>query len=828
MGLVVVSRAVDISMIDGNSGGTSSYNSGIDWSNGLPPGPGTNYFTNGQLMRSPDGDSSSDNHVFAGDSLTLNGGTFAWKSAGVCTVTNFIIDSGSIQHWRDHALARLYGNITINPGKTLTFISPGANARRFDIYSTIHGSSYINARMDITADGTEKRVSFLADNSATFTGKVLGYGTGYIGFTNENALGSNPVAFTDDQLSLRGTKIKVINSLEINDPNRGIKLMRDGSDPDWFGGGFEVSDGCVATVSCVISGDEPLTKSGDGTLVLATNETYTGETIVEEGVLLLSSNATLSSSAVVLQGGSFGGVIDGCSVSDLVFDGGGISVDPIADDPATPRVTVTGSISNTAFNPIIVNVQNLDTVQQDFKILDSADLADVAPHDLCVNPPWAGFLEIQDNGSGGKVLVLTTMPSTNVQYQTWSDDYGHSAMLETNWTDHLAPSAGKIYVNNSQNMRSPQSGSHTFAGDRLVFDGRGLAMKGSGMPTVNDLVAMNQASMSLAEPPIGKISGDITLYPILSSGSSYALSLYGWTPLRTFHMYANLHGYGELRMFSHGDPAYGNAAFPLYAKNTNFFGRVRLDGNTNFSVRVSCEENLGGEPPAFRVDQLTFNGGGISVVTNVVIDDANRGITLMDDGGYSGMSSDEGSFTNGTPAAERRFEGGAVFSADAGHTLSIGCPITGPGDVLKLGEGRVVLSGSNSYTNGTTIAQGGLAGASASAFGSGPVRVEGEGRLLALYSESMPENGVELGNTLEFVNGGAVSVGIAEGTAQPVGSFTVPVCLLAEGETINAEDVPLDTDLSGVQEEVVTSTVGSRVLISVQFTSNTGTTLLLR
>ncbi|MDD2600478.1 MAG: autotransporter-associated beta strand repeat-containing protein [Kiritimatiellae bacterium] len=772
-------------------------------------------------------DTLTDNHVFAGDSLTLgNNGYIGWKSMGKCTINNLIADGGYLTHSRDSNLARLYGNIWINPGKTFQVKASDKNYRHYDIYSQISGAGNLQFFMDVGDDRTSK-IAMLHGVNTNFFGRVVFERDGHLGFTDERALGANPSAYTYNQLSIYGGWIYLTNSIAIDDANRGINLRANATD-GLNGGGFEVANSATATVSCVINGAGDLSKQGGGTLILATNETYSGKTIVKQGLLLVASNATLASSAVVLEGGSFGSQVSGCEINNLIFDGGGIFVDPSVDDPATVRLTVSGSISNSAFSPIIVNVQSLDTVQQEFKILDSEGLAGIGAHDLCVNPPWAGFLSVQDNGSGGKVLVLTTQPESMVIYQNANDGYGESAFLDIRWTDGLIPSAGKIYINQSYSLRTPQNGSHTFAGDRLIIDGGTIGMKGAGMPTVNDLVVMNNSRMLLSDSPICKINGNVTLHPVLASGRRYALLLQGLTPLRTFHMYASLHGYGELRMNCGGDPAYGHAAYPLLAKNTNFFGRVRLDGDTNFSVRVTCEENIGGSPPAFRADQLAFNGGGISVTNNVTLDDVNRGITLFAAGGISDISEDTGGYPPETPEAERRYAGGAVFSADYGHTLAIRCPVTGAGTVSKAGAGFVELSGNNTYNSLTTVLEGGLVAGSANAFGKGPVRVDGAGRLVCRYSDSMLPNGVELGGTIEFINGGAVKVELAGGAIQPPGSFSVPLFLLPAGGSISPQDVPLEHTLKSVFGEVVTSNVGSQILVSARFTCTGGSLILIQ
>ncbi|MDD2599535.1 MAG: autotransporter-associated beta strand repeat-containing protein [Kiritimatiellae bacterium] len=847
MSLVLMVSAADHSMIRSNAGGKSAFINGDDWDDGQPPIASNNYYTAGFTMRTPDNALANEVYVFAGDSLTINGGTLAMKCTGKCVVNNLIVDGGTLGHWRDSALCRLYGNAWINAGKNWTIEAGGDNFRNFDIYSQISGPGNLIVRMGLANDKASKRAVLHGANT-NFTGKIIFERDGKLGFTDESALGPNPPTYTFDQLSIAGGWLLFTNSIAIDDPNRGIQL-RAATAYDLRGGGVEVAANAIVTIGCLINGPGNFTKVGAGKLVLTTNETYTGDTYVLAGELNLAPGASLASTNIVINGASAvysasgtcntvtlqaGGSLralgsEGLQVEHLRFDGGGIGIDPTVDDAATPRVTLSGTMTIAPYFPIMVNVLQLDTLPREYKILDAAELANVQQSELYVNPPWAGSLAIQDNGTGGKVLVLTTRRAEEIAYLSSSDAMNHSAFLEPNWSDNSAPAAGKIYVNNRYSLRTPQNVSNTFAGDRLVLDGAGLSMKGKEvMPTVNDCVVMNNSSMGLLEEPTGQLSGNVTLYPVVAANRQYALRIYGYTPLRSFHMFANLHGYGELRLSSDGNPAAGTAAYTLRAMNTNFYGRVRLDGHTSFSLRLTCEENLGGEPPAFRADQLVFNGGGLSVTNDVTLDDVNRGIRLMDQGGISATTGDKGGYPEGTPEKDRTYKGGAIFTADAGHTLSIHCPITGPGSLTKEGAGTVVLAGANSYTGLTEIAQGALAAGSAAAFGSGPVRVKGEGRLLHLCSGSILPNGVELGDKIEFIDGGAVRVAMAEGVKQPPWRFTVPLFLLAAGESMTAEEVPLEHTLTHVDAQVVLSTVGARTLVSAEFLPTGGTLLILR
>ncbi|HOK67702.1 MAG TPA: hypothetical protein PLV55_12950, partial [Anaerohalosphaeraceae bacterium] len=60
-----------ITLVAGDAIGQSSFNSGLNWSNGQPPSAGNDYVVSiAQLRTPPDGGS----YVFGGNSLTINTG----------------------------------------------------------------------------------------------------------------------------------------------------------------------------------------------------------------------------------------------------------------------------------------------------------------------------------------------------------------------------------------------------------------------------------------------------------------------------------------------------------------------------------------------------------------------------------------------------------------------------------------------------------------------------------------------------------------------------------------------------------------------------------
>lgn len=854
-------RAADITLSGSDAPGKSSLNTGENWPEGLAPEAGNNYFVPAtRTLRTPEGTAS---YVFAGDRLTINsGGTMAWKSTGPVTVADLVL-AGTLGHWQGNLAndAQLYGAVTIPAGATGRFDANQTESDRrvFLVYSTVSGGGNIQVTMGHS--NAVKGVSLLADNSG-FTGRIILRGLGKFGVVAEEGLGASPATFQANQVELSGMTIVITNSLALDDPNRGITLNNtlDAGNQIYPGGGFEVTGANTATVACVISGAGPLTKRGSGTLVLATNHTYTGQTTVEAGTLLLApgvlpvANAVLvtGTTAVVTGEGTLGNVTLTAG-GRLAAGRGGWSVQNLSvqnttnvtfalnlseADPETTLIRVSGSLSKLPMQVFQFVVNTNNTAEVPYKVLSAPNLAAFADYDFCVTPPWIGELSRADDGLGGQVLLFTPTPPEKIVFKAGTDALGDTGFTNALWSSSAPPEPGNTYVFQTGALRTPAVGDLTFPGRRLVVDAASVGLKGpTGVPTVTNLVTMNDAGFSMSEGLGSRMAGDILLHAVRDAGRTYALRITGGVMGRHLDLYSTLAGYGDLFLQANGNPgynnnpAYANTRYILHAENTDFFGRIRVDGNTNFWVQVDAEAQLGVTPPFFRADQLIFNGGGISVTNDVTLDDTNRGITLLANGGTAPTTTDPGGFTNGTPVEVRRYEGGCTLRPEsAGVTLTVTCPITGPGTLIKKGLGTLALGGANTYTGLTEIVAGRLQPVSATALGTGPVRVRGAGRLLVRYPLAGMPNGVELGSPLAFDEGAAVQVGLAAG--QPAeGNFTVPLFLLAAGESVEPSAVPVESLVENFHPTVMTEVVGegeaARVRVSVRMQFS-GTVMMLR
>lgn len=846
-------------LLGSDSPGTTSFNTTGRWNNAAAPVAGNTYRTANYQMRTPENVANA-SYVFAGDRLTISsGGSMLWKCNGPVTVGDLVFSSGTINHGYGGLTGQLYGSITIPANSNGTFAANNTenDNRYFSIYSTISGAGTLYITMGHT--NALKRTSLFGDNSG-FTGKLVLRGLGKFGLCDETAMGGNPAAFAANQVSFDGMTLIATNTFAIDDANRGITLnnaLNVGSQI-YPGGVFEVTNAHVLTVACPIAGSGPLTKRGAGTLALSAANTYTGVTRVENGTLRLAAGASHALSSLVVSGAtarvSGEGVMSNLTLAAggrLAAERGGWDIKSLALlsttnttfeldlSEATTNVTLIRVAGDLPKLPLqvyqfVVNTNN--TVEAPYQILSASNLTAFADYDFCVSPPWIGELSRTNDAGGGQVLLFTPTPPEKRAFLVASDLINTTAFVDAvKWSDGLSPTNPptgiKTYVSTNNSLRTPFSASMTFGGRRLIMDNQNISLKGAAyIPTITDLTLMNDAAFSMSEPVKESMAGNILLRPVFVTNRVYALRVSGATAGRNLMLYSTLRGYGDVFLQNQGNPAYSNNIYHLFASNPGFFGKIHLDGHTNFWLRFDDEIALGSNPPFFRADQLRFNGGGLSVTNDVTLDDANRGITLLSAGGLSPTDDNIGGFPTGTPSVERQYPGGCVLRPEDGQTLTVASPITGPGRLVKDGSGTLVLGGYNTYTGQTVVAAGALVPAVTNAFGSGPLVVRAGGTLQIPYPAAALPNGVELGSAATFESGSAVAIAFDPGYTV-TGNFKVPLFLLPPGGSIDPASVPLVSAVENYTATVTTSTVGegasARTLVSATFRFG-GTLLLLQ
>jgi autotransporter-associated beta strand protein len=251
------------------------------------------------------------------------------------------------------------------------------------------------------------------------------------------------------------------------------------------------------------------------------------------------------------------------------------------------------------------------------------------------------------------------------------------------WDDGQAPKAGDTYVAN-YTLRSPMTGSHTFAGDLLTITGQ-LLWKGTDNSslTISNLVLRGLINNGVGES-LAKIYGKITI----PDGAVGTIGTGTETDRRQMYIYAPLSGGGALNLFIPRLSA-DMKEVQLAAANTNFTGPILLVGKGKLTI--SSEDNLGGNPPVWNPRQLMLNGSVLRFQSSLTLDDPNRGLWL----------------SNQTVTAGNVYPGGR-FEVASGVTATFACPVGGEGPFEKTDYGTLILAATNTYTGATTVSYGSL------------------------------------------------------------------------------------------------------------------------
>ncbi len=227
----------------------------------------------------------------------------------------------------------------------------------------------------------------------------------------------------------------------------------------------------------------------------------------------------------------------------------------------------------------------------------------------------------------------------------------------------------------------------------------------------------------------------------------------------------------------------GTGTLALTGTNT-YTGKTIINAGT---LAISNENNLGANPATFAADQLTLNGGTLRSQTNaVVIDDANRGVTIGAGGG----------------------------TLDTNSNLTIATVVAGSGTLNKTGSSTLTLSGANTHSGAVNINAGTLTATGGSAIGNtSAVTVssgatfntsannETIGSLAGAGTTSLGANTLTLGgnNTSTAYSGvasgtgGITKTGTGNFTLSGANTFTGTTTISAGTVTLGASNVFADT-----------------------------------
>ena len=422
----------------------------------------------------------------------------------------------------------------------------------------------------------------------------------------------------------------------------------------------------VTTISANVAGTAGFTKAGTGILALSGTNTISGNIKLQQGVISLNSAAAL---------GTLGSLTIGGSGYAVGLDGAGTTL------------TSTGGITiGSDFTFIGTNSLNTGT--------GAVGLAANRTVQVGMNAQTTGALTIGGIISGAGALTKT----------------GPGALTlsgANSFTGGTILNAGSLTLSGANTT----SGATSVNGG-LLFLGNAAAL-GTGALNLNGgLIDAVTAAQTLTSTGAINITGDFVYGGNLSlttaAGANIVVSAN--STIKTY-------GTGATTSLTLGGVISGTG-FGLTKTGTGAL--VAANANTfNGGVNLVDGRLTVGNGAALGTGALTFAGGTLNAsAAGLTLANA---LTLSADANFLGTNALTLSGNASLGAGNRAVNGAA-------STLTLSGVVSGNA-FTKTGLGTVVLSGTNTYTGGTTVREGTLTAGNAAAFGTGAILVTSTGTL---------------------------------------------------------------------------------------------------
>jgi fibronectin-binding autotransporter adhesin len=516
------------------------------------------------------------------------------------------------------------------------------------------------------------------------------------------------------------------------------------------GDGGAASAGWSASIANVIAGTDGLQKTGEGTLELTGANTYTGGTLVKAGTLSVASDAALgnASGALTLDGGALkvtgstfstlsrgvtlgsgGGTFDVDSafntleVTSVVGGAGALVKSGVGTLTLASANTYAGgtSINGGTLNAMVSGALGTGAVAVNggggLVFRGTADAGNLsiamAARDGVIN---GGYVQFKDKASAGSA-TLVTATDANVTFA--DNSTAGNAVIEnrgggtTVWNN---ATAGKAQITNF-------AGGHTDLLDNGSAGQATLVNETGGLVDIYDTATAGQATV------VNKAGGTVRIRGLTADGTSIgSLSgagrvLLGTKALTVGGLNTSTEVSGVISDIGGSIVKVGTGALTLSGANTYTGGTALHEGRLN----VGHSQALG------------------------------TGALSMDDDTTLGFSADGVVLAN---AVKLTGQNDPVIDTGA-YSATLAGAITGGGFITKQGTGTLTLSGANTYTGATNVAQGTLKAGAANTFSAASAHSVASGATLDLAGFNQ--------TVASLANSGTVSlVGTTAGTTLTV------------------------------------------------------------
>ncbi len=619
-----------------------------------------------------------------------------------------------------------------------------------------------------------------------------GFNDVYGGVLNANG-GSNNVVHGTGTLSTTAGVSIVGNGTGYNVTNNGgsatLNIDSDAFNSETLSVGSDRFIGANGPITTGSAGDLGITKSGTGSAMLAGPNLYNGDTTINAGTLVVNSDASLGDTAIRVQGGTFaphpdvgvgtitaGELGSGAGVgASLWLSGTGYDMTDGAigqfqlnqqSDFSGPSLTLENStlnfdINNTASDELatsgsaaiggvntigLVPIGNTLTVGAAYNLItaDGGGLSDLGGSFVFANGMNAEVLSM----GGHSYTLLLAATDTEVTAKVvavdrgldyWIGCSGNNSWNGANWSSASGGAANKTFANGdivvfdsasqsrSISIDSPvaplamifkndASHSYTITGSGSnVITGSGTAtILGGGMATLvgqhifTGVTQIDAGTLQLGSSAgIGSVGGNIVDNAMLSFANPTA---------QTFSQRIN--GSGQLKttttstltlsgVSTYSGPTIVGQNTALAAGAPNAFspnssyavsGTLDLAGNAESIGSLSGEGTVTSSATS-TTSTLTVGSDGTSTIfAGTLRDGAGSGILALNVGGAA-LTTADGSIGTLILAGTNTFSGGTTV---ADGTLALGTDEAGNENANSLGSGPVTLSGGQLSLGGTS------------------------------------------------------------------------------------------------------------------------------
>lgn len=509
-----------------------------------------------------------------------------------------------------------------------------------------------------------------------------------------------------------------------------------------------------------ISGDGSLRTIGDDILLRGDN-TYTGGTVIESGMLTIEDATKLGTGAVTVETNGTLQLVDGFTFANDIVGAGGTIQTYYSESPVTLSGDISGSLLKLQGNDFALTGDSIDL-----------NTLNVGRHlilaDQTINADYLLF-DYYDPEGVANGLVTTG----DVVINGYSTGVGSNTTFDVTGTLILNTSLGAL---NSDYVLLEKTGTGS-----LVLNGYDL---GNG-----SVSALGRVSLDILEGNL-TINGDVA-----AADANLDLGI----PESIISIYDN----ASLTL---GDGVevdrtiWTDDAVTLIQAEGSALISGDVEG-VGFTKTGAGALNLSGTGS---LEAVTVSEGTLGLASSTAVGDATITVT---DGAIE--------FFDGIDIAnDIAIAGSAEFIQNLGETTLSG-DLSGEGSLVKTGNGKLILTGTNSFTGGITIDGGLFVAADGSSLGSGALNLTDT--TFELVDGILVENNIVIGGEVDFFQDGGSSTlgGDISGEGQFIKTGLGTVLLTGTntytGGTLVSEGT-ISGDLDALQGEIEIGTDGTLVI----------------